>query len=159
MGMEAHDAFAPGTNAPRGVQGRLALLAFHAGVEMSARGEAALEELGISGREYTTLAVLADDEPESQQEIAGLLGKAPGVVVAVVDDLEAKGLVERRRSEQDRRRSVVRITPAGRDALHKADAVADEVADAVFAALSPDERVGLHDTLRRALSAQAPAPA
>src|SRR3954467_15189869 len=136
-----HDAFAPGTNAPRGVQGRLALLAFHAGVEMSARGESALaEQLGISGREYTPLAVLADDEPDSQQEIAGLLGKAPGIVVAVVDDLEAKGLVERVRSEQDRRRSVVRIPPAGRDALHKADAVADEVADAVFAALSPDER-------------------
>src|SRR3712207_6507536 len=82
-----------------GVNERLALLVYRAGVEVLTRGEARLAELGIDGREYTTLAVLATDQPESQQELARLMGKAPPIMVAVVDQLEAKGLVARRRSE------------------------------------------------------------
>jgi DNA-binding MarR family transcriptional regulator len=143
-----------------GVNDRLALLVYRAGVEILARGEAALAELGIDGRDYTTLAVLATDEPESQQELARLMGKAPPIMVAVVDELEEKGLVARRRSTRDRRRSVVELTDAGREMLARADAIADRLTAELFGAVSAAEREALHDTLRRAMAVEpAAAPA
>jgi DNA-binding MarR family transcriptional regulator len=142
-----------------GVNDRLALLVYRAGIEILARGEEALKELGIDGREYTTLAVLATDQPESQQELARLMGKAPPLMVAVVDELEAKGLVARRRSPKDRRRSVVEVTDAGREMLAKADVIADRLIAELFGALTAEEREALHATLRRAMSAEATAAA
>jgi DNA-binding MarR family transcriptional regulator len=103
--------------------------------------------------------VLAADRPESQQELARLMGKAPPLMVAAVDALEAKGLVARRRSDRDRRRSVVELTDEGRAVLAKADAVAQGVVDELFAGLAADERETLHATLRRAMAVdQAAAP-
>jgi DNA-binding MarR family transcriptional regulator len=135
-----------------GVRDRLALLVYRAGIEVLARGEAELAELGIAGREYTALAVLDGAAPESQQDLARLMGKAPPAIVGLVDELEAKGLVERRRSERDRRRSVVQITDQGRQLLARADEAAERVTSELFAALDDDERDALHDMLRRALT-------
>jgi DNA-binding MarR family transcriptional regulator len=137
-----------------GVNDRLALLVYRAGIEILARGEQALQELGIDGRDYTTLAVLATDQPDSQQELARLMGKAPPLIVAVVDELEARGLVARRRSERDRRRTVVELTDAGREMLARADAIADRLTAELFGALSADERDALHATLRRAMAVE-----
>jgi DNA-binding MarR family transcriptional regulator len=138
----------------QGVNDRLALLVYRAGIEVLARGEAALEEeLGIGGRDYSTLAILVTDQPESQQELARLIGKAPPVMVAALDELEERGLVARRRSTRDRRRTVVEVTDAGREMLAKADAIADRLMEEIFGALTADERAGLHDTLRRAMAA------
>ena len=143
-----------GPNA-RGINDRLPLILFRAGVEIQVRGEAALErELGIDGRDYTTLAVLATDQPESQQDLARLMGKTPPLMVAAVDALEARGLVERRRSDRDRRRSVVEVTDAGRAILAKADAVVQEVADELLGGIPPEDREALHATLRRAMAAE-----
>jgi MarR family transcriptional regulator, lower aerobic nicotinate degradation pathway regulator len=152
MGFDLEDCFAAGTTAPRGVQERLGLLAYSVGAELAMRGEVVLEDVGVNAREYTTLAVLVGDEPRSQQELAKLLGKAPAIVVAIVDDLEGKGLVERRRDERDRRRSVVSPTAKGRKALQRGDEAVVDVVDAVFAALSVAEREQLHDMLRRCLT-------
>jgi DNA-binding MarR family transcriptional regulator len=137
-----------------GVNDRLALLVYRAGIEILARGEVALAEIGISGRDYTTLAVLATDQPESQQELARLMGKAPPVMVAALDELEEQGLVARRRSSRDRRRSVVEVTDAGREMLAKADVIADRLVAELFGALSAEEREGLHATLRRAMTVE-----
>jgi DNA-binding MarR family transcriptional regulator len=141
-----------------GVNDRLALLVYRAGIEVLSRGEEALRELGIDGRDYTTLAVLATDQPKSQQELARLMGKAPPLMVAVVDELEDKGLVARRRSARDRRRSVVEVTDAGREMLARADEIADRITAELFGALSEQEREALHATLRLAMAA-APAAA
>ena len=138
------------------MQERLALLVYRAGIEMLTRGEERLAPLGIDGREYTTLAVLSGDQPRSQQELARLMGKAPPLMVAVVDQLEAKGLVARRRSSRDRRRSVVELTDAGRELLARADAVAEEVTAEVFPELSDAELARLHETLRRGMGAPLP---
>jgi len=137
-----------------GINDRLALLVYRAGVEVLARGEAALAELGIDGRDYTTLAVLATDQPDSQQELARLMGKAPPIIVAAVDELEKKGLVARRRDERDRRRSVVEMTDAGRGMLARADVIADDLIAEIFGALSAEERAALHETLRRAMAVE-----
>src|SRR4051794_37197797 len=98
---------------PRGVLSRPALLLVKAGNEIASRADDPLAEIGLSGRQYMVLAVLSGDTPPSQQELAGMCGLLPAQVVAVIDELERRGLVARQRAETDRRRSVVSLTPGG----------------------------------------------
>jgi len=97
----------------------------------------------------------ADDEPGSQLELAVACGKAPALVVNMVDVLADKGLVRRERDPKDRRRSVVRLTGDGREVLARADEVAAQVEAELLGGLSAAEREQLHTLLRRALEAPA----
>jgi DNA-binding MarR family transcriptional regulator len=114
-------------------------------------GEERLTELGVDARDYTILAILSDDDPASQLELAQLLGKAPGGIVAAIDRLEENGLVERTRDRVDRRRSRVSLTPAGTKTLRGADAIADETTAAVLPGLSTAELAQLHELLLKGL--------
>jgi DNA-binding MarR family transcriptional regulator len=70
----------------------------------------------------------------------------------VLDEMESRGLVERTRSETDRRRSVVRVTNAGRNLLAKADALGASIMDTLFADLDPEARERLDEMFRVALA-------
>jgi DNA-binding MarR family transcriptional regulator len=136
---------------PRGVADRPALLLHKLGNEVLRRAEGPLEEMGLSGREYVTLAVLESDAPSSQAELAALCGLLPAQLVAVIDELERDGLAERTRDEIDRRRSVVRTTAKGRRLLARADALAARIEDELLGHLDTEQRARLHDVLREAL--------
>ena len=112
---------------PRGTLSRSALLLVKLGNEIAARAEDPLAAIGLSGRQYMVLAVLSEDAPPSQQELAGLCGLLPAQIVPVIDELERRGLVARQRSEADRRRSVVTLTTAGTHAMVQADALGDRL--------------------------------
>jgi DNA-binding MarR family transcriptional regulator len=144
------------TQMPRGVADRPALLMHKLGNEVLRRAEAPLDEMGLSGREYMTLAVLDSDAPRSQAELAALCGLLPAQVVAVVDELERDGLAERTRDDVDRRRSVVRITAKGRRLLAKADALAARIEDELLGHLDAGQRARLHEVLREAMEASWP---
>jgi DNA-binding MarR family transcriptional regulator len=137
---------------PRGITDRPALVLVKLGNEILARAEDPLAALGLSGRQYLILAVLGADAPPSQLELAGLCGLLPAQVVPVLDELERRGLVARQRSEADRRRSVVRLTPAGEESLAKADELARSIEDTLFGELDAGAREQLHGTLRAALA-------
>jgi DNA-binding MarR family transcriptional regulator len=137
---------------PRGLAARPALLLHKLGNQLLARAEGPLAEIGLSGRQYVVLAVMDSDEPASQLQLANLCGLLPAQVVPVLDELEARELVERRRSESDRRRSVVRLTDAGRALLARADALERSLGDLMFGHLDPAARASLADTLRVALA-------
>jgi DNA-binding MarR family transcriptional regulator len=94
-------------------------------------------QLGLSGRELAVLTVLAGDEPASQQQAAQRLGVDRTTMVALVDALEGKGLVQRHADAADRRRNVVELTAAGRDTLHRAGEAAAEAERRFLAPLSP----------------------
>ncbi|MBE2317331.1 MarR family transcriptional regulator [Solirubrobacter sp. CPCC 204708] len=111
----------------RGTLSRSALLLVKLGNEIMARAEDPLAAIGLSGRQYIVLAVLSEDAPPSQQELAGLCGLLPAQIVPVIDELERRGMVARQRSETDRRRSVVTLTEAGTEALRQADALGDRL--------------------------------
>jgi DNA-binding MarR family transcriptional regulator len=136
---------------PDGIAERPALLMVKLGNEVLARAEDPLAALGLSGRQYNLLAVLDSNAPDSQLELAQLCGLAPAQVVPVLDEMEVRGLVERRRSEADRRRSVVRPTAKGRRLLAKADTLGDSIMDVLFGHLSPADRAQLDDALSTAL--------
>jgi len=137
---------------PRGITTRPALVLVKLGNEVLARAEDPLAALGLSGRQYLILAVLGTDEPSSQLDLAGLCGLLPAQVVPVLDELERRGLVARQRSETDRRRSVVRLTPAGEEMLAKADELARSIEHALFGDLDAGAREQLNATLRAGLA-------
>ena len=140
---------------PRGITDRPMLVLVKLGNEILARAEDPLAALGLSGRQYQILAVLGTDAPPSQLDLAGLCGLLPAQVVPVLDELERRGLVARQRSEEDRRRSVVRLTPAGEETLARADDLGHSIEDALFGDLDPAAREQLNQTLRAGLKRSA----
>ena len=110
-----------------------------------------LSEVGLSGQGYSILAVLAVDGPESQFKLAGLLGRAPGMIVSAIDGLERDGLVKRTRDPEDRRRSIVTLTAAGHRKLARADALADNTVAEILPGLDQAELEQLRALLVKGL--------
>ncbi|MFF1603817.1 MarR family winged helix-turn-helix transcriptional regulator [Streptomyces mirabilis] len=106
---------------PVPLESRLGYLLKHAQQRLARASAKALAPFGIDGHELAVLAVLAAEYPLSQVEVAGRLGVDRTTMVALVDGLEDQGLVERRRSPQDRRKNIVELTPEGRDCLDRAE--------------------------------------
>ncbi len=127
----------------------MALLLVNVGAALSLLADEQLAAAGVDGREYAILSILESDGPGSQLELARLLGKAPAVVVAAVDALEDRGLVERARDPADRRRSRVTMTAAGAKTLRKADTLADDAVADLLAGLDADELRNLRELLAR----------
>lgn len=136
---------------PHAAESRLPLLLAKVGGVLLDTADDLLAPAGIDARGYTLLAILASDDPGSQLELAQLMGKAPALIVTAVDELEARGLVERTRDPADRRRSRVMLTAQGKRTLGKADKLADEAAAGLLSGLDADERAQLHDLLLRGL--------
>ena len=136
---------------PRGAQGRTALLLVGAGSLLSAIGDDKLAASGLDSREYSILSILDTDGPGSQQELARLLGKAPAIVVAAIDDLEERGLVTRTRDPADRRRSRVTLTKGGSKALSHADELAEAAVAELFTGLDAGDLRRLQELLARGL--------
>ncbi len=106
---------------------RLGYLLKHVQQRLVLAAAPAMAEYGIDGRELAVLTVLAAGYPLSQQETGERLGVDRTTMVALVDELEAKGLVERHRSLEDRRKNVLQLTEAGERCLDGAGGARDEV--------------------------------
>jgi DNA-binding MarR family transcriptional regulator len=102
---------------PGALANRLGYLLKHVQQSLLLAAAPALAPYGIDGRELAVLAVLGGDVPLSQQEAAEQLGVDRTTMVALVDVLEGKGLAERHRSQDDRRKNIVELTAAGRRCL------------------------------------------
>lgn len=100
------------------------------------------------------MVVLDAGRASSQLEIAGVMGVAPSLVVALADHLEKLGAIQRVRDLADRRRQVLRLTEHGRELLAACAELAQS-ADAEFAAdLTVTERAVLAGLLDRLVARQ-----
>ena len=115
------------------------------------RFEAAIEPLGLDPRQFGALATIVAAAPCSQQLIARQLGVTGPVVVQIVDELEAAGLVERRRNPADRRSYALQPTAKGRTTLRRAQAVAGELEAEIAPSLGADGDEELRELLRKLL--------
>jgi len=110
---------------------------------------AAYEETGLHPYHHAVLLVLDEGAPETQGSIADSLGYDRGQLVGLLDELEERGLVERKRDPSDRRRHVVRSTPEGKKMLRRLRTLAGQIEDDFLAPLDEREREALHGLLLR----------
>lgn len=113
----------------------------------------ALAPYGLKPRHYATLHLAAARDGVPQRQIGLLLGLDPSIVVALLDDLESRGLVVRSTSSCDRRSRVVALTDQGERLLDAAQQAMEGIQESVTAALSQEERAVLTKLLRRMIGA------
>lgn len=109
----------------------------------------ALEPFGIRPRHVAALIELRDHGELSQQSLCGRLHVDPTNLVAILNELEQRGLATRRRDPEDRRRHIVEVSKKGLAMIGKASKVMDGVEEELLDGLEPAER----DQLERALAA------
>lgn len=108
-----------------------------------------LAQLGLKVRSYSILAVACSDTMPTQRELGDLLRMRPSQTVAILDELEQRGLVERRADPRDRRSKIVAATGPGRELYASAKAVVDRAAETSLGALRPQDREDLARLLRQ----------
>jgi MarR family transcriptional repressor of emrRAB len=119
------------------------------------QGAAVQADAGLSGSDAAALVTLrnyAEGEPLDLLRRALALSH-PGVV-RLADRLQARGLVERHRSERDGRAVALRLTREGREAADAALAARSEAIDAALSTLDADQRRVLAPMLERMLGAE-----
>jgi DNA-binding MarR family transcriptional regulator len=127
----------------------------HLARRLRAESESEIERFGLRARHVVALTLLRDSGQRPQAELARVLGIDPTNVVGLLNELETAGLVERRRSPEDRRRHTVALTPAGHDRLAAIEDVLITVERRALSALDDDQRASLHTLLRAATEGNA----
>jgi DNA-binding MarR family transcriptional regulator len=111
--------------------------------------EQALHSLQLKARHYGVLVALQDIGPLSQQELGRLLRIDRTTMVALIDDLETLGLVQRDVDSEDRRAYQIQLTARGKAALKRACSAVSAADDQLVAPLTIRERDQLVLNLRR----------
>jgi DNA-binding MarR family transcriptional regulator len=137
-----------------GVAFLLAQLGAHAAAAFAER----IRPLELTPPQAGVLRRLGQFPGQSQRGLADALGMHPPRLVALIDELEDRGLVARDRDPDDRRNYAISLTDEGQRVLAKLSAVAREHEVAITAALGDDERAQLLALLRRLAEEQELAP-
>jgi DNA-binding MarR family transcriptional regulator len=130
---------------------QLGYLLGRAHLEHRAIAERGLVSLGLSGKGFGALIVLVQEGPLSQQRLGERQGIDRTTMVAVVDELERAGFVERRRDPRDRRAYSLHATAKGRRVLKRAAEAARSAEDEFLAPLPAADRRRLKELLRTLL--------
>ncbi|HTX41299.1 MAG TPA: MarR family winged helix-turn-helix transcriptional regulator [Acidobacteriaceae bacterium] len=123
----------------------LAQIGSHAAAKFAQR----LARLRLTPAHSGILHILSATPGITQQALASLLGMVPSRLVALVDELESRGLMQRRRSEEDRRRHALVLTEKGRKALAAIGEISREHQRLLLASLTEPEHEQLTHLLQR----------
>ena len=113
--------------------------------EIAARYRPLLAELGLTYPQYLAMLAFWERGVLTVGELCALLYLDTGTVSPLVKRLEAAGLVERRRSPDDERTVVVRLSEAGRALERKAERVPGAMAGCLLS--DPGDYASLKSTL------------
>ena len=105
----------------------------------------------VRGYHYRLLAALEDFGPASQAALGRRTSIDRSDVVAALNDLAGRGLIQRSPDADDRRRNVITITPAGSEQLRTLDQILEGVQEKLLAPLSARDRTQLIRLLGRLL--------
>jgi DNA-binding MarR family transcriptional regulator len=126
-------------------------LVLYLGRRLRSEGDAELSKtFGLRDRHLIALTLLREFGDQSQADLAGTLRLDPTSVVGLLNELEAAGLVERRRMPRDRRRHTVALTSAGMGRLAEIERALAASEQRVLSGLDPTEQAMLHALLQKA---------
>lgn len=101
--------------------------------------------------QYAALTVLDQRPGASQRDLGRALDLDRSTIADLVARMVRRGLIERERDKDDRRRNVLQLTAAGRDELVRLRPRVEAIEPTLTAGLSPSERDQLRRLLHRAL--------
>jgi long-chain acyl-CoA synthetase len=90
--------------------------------------------------QYRVLGILAEGSAAASG-LAGRLAVRPSSVTAIIDGLLARGLVDRKHEEGDRRRIALRLTEEGARIVAEADRTVDEYLSSIAACLPAEDEL------------------
>lgn len=138
---------APALSAPALLTRSSAFLLARIGAVTRERFGALLEPMGLNPRLFGVINVVSAEPGIIQQRLGHALRIDPSTMVALLDELEALGLVERRAHPDDRRARAVHLTAKGRATLRRARERAGALQEEILAPLAGSEREALHALL------------
>jgi DNA-binding MarR family transcriptional regulator len=109
------------------------------------------EKLGMKLKGFALLNYVGETGGSTQRELSDVMGLDANSIVLLLNDLEQRGFATRERDPEDRRRHIVRVTPAGRKAIVRAEAALESVTDQALGGLDDSERHELQALLAKAL--------
>ena len=145
----------PEPSLPAALSGHAGYLAVLLGQRAQQLFESAIEPMDLRPSAYDFLATVAERGPLSQRELADTLRVDAARIVAMTDDLEARGLVARSVDPDDRRRNRVALTPDGRSTTTRVRRLAAKVEADLLGSLTADERATLRSLMQRSLGLDA----
>ena len=126
-----------------------AFLLAQVGAHAAQRFTERIGELDLTPAQVGLLRLVASRPGQSQQKLAKQLGTPATRLVPLVDGLEKRGLIERRRNAEDRRLYALELSPAGRELMGRVAQTAASHDRTLTAVLTDDERATLHTLLTK----------
>jgi DNA-binding MarR family transcriptional regulator len=131
------------------MQARVPFLLYRTAQASHALANHMLAEIGLSARQVGILTLIVEREPMTQKELGGELEVDRTTMMELIDQLEERGLVERRRHPADRRAFMIHPTKAGVAAKEAAIRILDQQQATFLEPLSERDRRVLANLLRR----------
>ena len=138
-----------GTDSEPGGRGSTAFLLAQVGAHAASQFGGRLARLRLSRPHAGILRLISQSPGLSQQELGRRLAILPSRLVALLDELQEKGLIERRDDTEDRRTYALHLTTSGRKVTKQIGRIAREHDDAICAVLNKEERLKLNALLGR----------
>jgi DNA-binding MarR family transcriptional regulator len=110
---------------------------------------AAVEDLALTQKQTATLWLIDGNPGVSQVALAAALGMDRATMMSIVDRLEERGSVIRKRSSTDRRRQELYLTPAGQTLLRKVKTRIAKHEERFRSLFTPAELAALLEALQR----------
>lgn len=129
----------------------LGYLLKHANMRLVDLADAGMAPLGIDSKDYGVLRILVWQKPMSQQQLAQTLSVDRTTMVALLDALEAKGIVARQPDPADRRRNIIELTEPGRKVFRDADDAYQAAEKELLAPVDAASGAQLRTTLQQLL--------
>jgi DNA-binding MarR family transcriptional regulator len=136
----------------------LAFLLSQAGVYASQRFAQRIAAVDLQPPLFRVLNAVDAAEGQSQQAIGEAIGAPASRMVAIVDELERRGLLERRPQPSDRRIRALHLTAAGRRLLARGRRIAAEHEEELAREMSVADRKRLVALLQKLVAAQGLVP-
>ncbi|MQY26493.1 MarR family winged helix-turn-helix transcriptional regulator [Nocardia aurantia] len=106
-----------------------------------------LDSHGLTMWAYSVLLALGRAPTRGQGLLAEEIGADKTRIIAVLDDLQERGLIERRPDPADRRARLLALTPAGRRLRDAAQSAIQAKEEQLLGRLDPADRRGFLNTL------------